>query len=396
MNNKQDNSIQRLDYLKKIYFFNSMSENALIKILHLCNEISYEKDSILFLEGVSGDSFFVVLEGELEIWKRYGTNESVLLGECGPGHPLGEMALIDECPRSATVRARTTVRLLEIQAADFNNLLLTDTSICVSVLRSVTKMVRRSNEAHMSDLDRQNKELGQAYSELQALQDELVSRERLSVLGRFSSLILHDIKNPLSALKTRVELLNQNKDNLEYFDQAINKIQADISRMEHLTGEFLDYSRGEIRLNMSVCSLDKLLERLRDTISIKTEAAGLTFQINNSVIQPLILDEERMLRALINACENACKAMTLGGTLTVNSFIHEESLCFDVIDSGVGIPADILEHIFDPFFSVSSAGGTGLGMVIIKSIVEAHKGSVSVISTEGEGTRLSIILPLLV
>ncbi len=382
-----------LDYLRNIYFFNSMPEDALVKIRDLCTERRFEKDDILFFEDMPGDSFFIVSEGELEVWKRYGQSDSVLLSVIGPGHALGEMALIDERPRSATVRVRSPVRAYAIQASDFTSLMLTDAAICVSLLRAVTMMVRRSNDAHILDLDRQNRELSRAYTELQALQDELVSRERLSVIGKFSSLILHDIRNPLSALKSRIELLRQNWQDRAYFDESLTKINADISRMEMLAAEFLDYARGDIRLNMSISSIDDLLGRFSESMSQRLEKAAVALTLCNEVSRPVILDTDRILRVLINAGENACKAMPSGGKLTITVRVEGEKLIIVVRDTGCGMSPEVLAHIFEPFFTCS-AGGTGLGMIIIKSIVDAHHGEVTVDSKEGVGTVVSIFLPL--
>jgi signal transduction histidine kinase len=385
---------KKIEYLRNIYFFHEMPDSALMKIHALCSEKTYEQDAVLFFEDMPGDKFFVILEGELEIWKRFGQPDALLLSVCEAGQPVGEMALIDNHPRSATVRARTPVRVYVIQADDFNNLLKTENSICVILLQSVTMMVRRSNESHVADLDRQNRALAQAYTELKAAQDELVNRERLSVVGRFSSLILHDIRNPLSALKSRVEMLKINYSDREYFDQAIEKINSDISRMESLTAEFLDYARGDIRLQMSICNLDKLFERFRDIMSLKIGSSGITLQIDNQVSKPVILDEERILRVLINAGENACKAMSSGGMLTVRSSRDEKNIYIDIVDTGAGMTADMLAKIFTPFYSATS-GGVGLGMIIIKNIIDAHHGKVVVSSVPGSGTTVSISLPVL-
>lgn len=391
MNDIEDS--KRIEFLKNIYFYHTMSDEALHKILALCTEKSYEKGSVLFFEDMPGDCFFVILEGELEIWKRYGQTDQILLGISGMGQPIGEMALIDDRPRSATVRSRTAVKLLVIQAEDFNNLLITENSICVTLLRSVTMMVRRSNHAHIADLDRQNRELAKAYSDLKTAQDELLSRERLSVIGRFSSLILHDIRNPLSALKSRIGLLHLNYKDPEYFEQAITKINSDISRMELLAAEFLDYARGEIRLQMSICKIDVLFERFSDAIAMKAEKQEVKVCISNTIEKPVVLDEDRILRALINAGENAIKAMPSGGTLTVNSFLVRDRMVIEVSDTGTGMSPEILAHIFEPFYSSSAAGGTGLGMLIIKSIVDAHEGTIEIFSEKGLGTRVRIDLP---
>lgn len=386
---------RKTELLRNIYFFHSIPEDGLLKIVSIGAEKSYEKGTVVFFEDMPGDFFFVILDGEVEIWKRYGQSDEILLGVSGAGQPVGEMALIDERPRSATVKARTNVNVLVIAAVDFKNLLLTENSICVTLLRASTMMVRRSNESHIADLDRQNRELSRANAELKAAQDELVNRERLSVVGRFSSLILHDIRNPLSALKSRVELLKQNYRERAYFEEAIEKINNDITRMEMLAAEFLDYARGEIRLQMSICDFRILFDRLRDSVSPKIEQRGIILHIENLVERPVILDENRMLRVLINASENAFKAMPSGGTLSIVARRDPEFVTLEISDTGTGMSPDVLSHVFEPFFSASSSGGTGLGMIIIKSIIDAHNGTVSVSSTEGKGTCLKLVIPAL-
>ncbi len=382
-----------IDFLKGIYFFQGLPEPSLRSILNLGEEISYEPGAVIFREGEPGDSFVVVLEGELEVWKRFGTPEGVLLGVSGVGQTVGEMSLIDDCPRSATVRSRLGSRVLSIKAGDFFALISTDAEICVPLLRSVTMMVRRSNESHIADLDRQNRELAAAYAELQALQEELVSRERLSAIGRFSSLILHDIRNPLSALKSRVELLRLQREDSAAFAQSIDRINGEISRIENLAAEFLDYARGEIRLSMSVCDLSRLFDRFREGMEARLASAGVSLELAVSVPGPAILDEGRMLRVLVNAAENAIKAMEPGGVLTVSARAEDGILVVKVRDTGCGMGPEISARIFEPFFSASRLGGTGLGMFIIKSVVEAHRGEVSVESAEGKGTTLTIRLP---
>lgn len=391
---KVDGQDQKIDYLKNIYFFHAMPIASLEKIVDLCTERSYDAGSVLFFEDMPGDCFFIVLSGEVEIWKRYGQTDSILLGVSGPGQPVGEMALIDNRPRSATVRARTRLQTLVVQANDFNDLLASDNSICVTLLKAVTMMVRKSNEAHISDLDRQNRELARANTDLRDAQDELLNRERLSVLGKFSSLILHDIRNPLAALRSRLELLKVNHDTPGYFEQALQKIEGDISRMDTLAAEFLDYARGDIRLNVSISTVERLFERFRDVMVLKNSTVLPRLELICNVDKPIIIDEERMLRALINAGENACKAMNDNGILTLRADVDGPDFLLTISDTGVGMPPEVLEHIFEPFYSSSGAGGTGLGMIIIKNIVEAHHGTVWVTSEVGKGTTVHIKLPV--
>jgi len=383
-----------IDFLKNIYFFHSMPDSSLQKICKLCNEVIFPENTVLFNENTPGNCFYIILEGELEIWKHFGLPDELLLGVSKVGQAVGEMALIDSQPRSATVRTRNQARLLVLEASIFNALLLTDINICATLLRSVTLMVRKSNEAHIADLDRQNKVLERANVDLKAAQDELINRERLSVLGRFSSLILHDIRNPLSAIKSRIEIIMLSGKDFPGFEQNIKKINRDISRMEMISAEFLDYARGDIRLNLIISDIGRLFERLKDSISVRAERSSVRLFFHNSVMSQVIVDEDRLLRVLINAGENACKAMPVGGDLTFSAFLDRQKLIFEITDTGEGMSPEVLSHIFEPFYSSSSAGGTGLGMIIIKSIIDAHQGTLEVFSEEGKGTRLFISLPL--
>ncbi len=106
-----------------------------------------------------------------------------------------------------------------------------------------------------------------------------------------------------------------------------------------------------------------------------------------------MFDTERIMRVLQNLAENARKAMGKEGTLEIKGYEEEGNLILEVEDTGEGMEPEVLEHIFEPFYSSSKSGGTGLGMVIVKSIVEAHDGAIDIASTPGEGTRVRIAIP---
>lgn len=160
--------------------------------------------------------------------------------------------------------------------------------------------------------------------------------------------------------------------------------------MEMLAAEFLDYARGEIRLQMSVCELDLFFENFREIISVKLQSSRIELTIVNHIEKLVIIDKDRMLRVLINAAENSCKAMPSGGHLAITASRQQQKLLFEISDTGMGMSPEVLNHIFEPFYSSSIGGGTGLGMIIIKSVVEAHHGNVSIRSTVGIGTTLRL------
>jgi len=164
-------------------------------------------------------------------------------------------------------------------------------------------------------------------------------------------------------------------------------------RLNRLANELLDYSRGEIRLDVRVVPLDHLFGLVEESMRERLSARGVTFTMNNGVTRPVLLDEERMGRVLINLCDNARKAMTRGDTLTMTATIEGSEVVITVRDTGRGMSEDIVRHIFEPFYSSSPDGGTGLGMVIVKNVVEAHRGSITVESTPEVGTEIALRLP---
>jgi signal transduction histidine kinase len=381
-------------FLRSAYFFQDLTDAEIQTIAELSREESYTAGDVIFRETSRADKFYIVLDGKVEVWKDYDSIHRDILAVHGEGHLFGEMALIDDLPRSATIVARTGVRVLFLYRDDFIRVLRTNANVALSLLRSLSAMVRKSNDTFIEDLRSRNLELEEANRQLREAQEELLRAERLSNLGKFSSLILHDIRNPISIVKSYGEMLLMSADDPEKRDLYARNIIREAERLNFIASELLDYSRGEIRLNMSIVTMGDFLEKLRRYLSDRFASRNLRIVFHSTVTAPVIFDEERMLRVLINLSDNARKAMSPGGTLTVDVGHSNDLLTFAVRDTGEGMPPEILKRIFEPFFSSSRDGGTGLGMVIVKNIVEAHHGSLDVESGKGTGTVVHIRLPL--
>jgi signal transduction histidine kinase len=165
--------------------------------------------------------------------------------------------------------------------------------------------------------------------------------------------------------------------------------------MERLASEFLDYSRGEVRLDMAVTTPGEILRQVEASLRERLAGGRIRVKAKVDYDEPVILDSERVLRALYNVADNARKAMaTKGSLLSLRAYREGEQLIFEVADSGEGMSPDVLAHVFEPFYSASGQGGTGLGMLIVKNIVEAHRGTVRLGSKPGVGTRVLLAFPL--
>jgi signal transduction histidine kinase len=381
--------------LTRAPFFKKLSDEEIRLVAECCSEELHELGEIIFVEGAVADRFYIVIDGRVEVWKNYGDPKPDLLATLESGRFFGEMALIDELPRSATVVAKERTRLLSLYRDDFRRLISERSSVALSVMTSISNMVRSSNEAYVDDLRKRNAELEAANAELKKAQAEGLRSERLSTLGKFSSLILHDIRNPLSVLKGQLELMKMRLDEPEKLSSHIASSLAEVSRLERLANEFLDYSRGEVRLDMTITKPSLLFDKVKSEMAKSFAKSGISIEKSIAYDESVILDEERVFRALVNVADNARKAMAKkGGKLTLKSYREGDALVLETLDRGEGMPADVLERVFEPFYSASGQGGTGLGMLIVKNIVEAHGGSVRLGSKPGVGTRVLLSFPL--
>jgi signal transduction histidine kinase len=382
------------DLLKQVYFFASLTDNEVKKIANVCHKESVPTGGIVFLEGSSADKFYIVVSGAVEVWKDYNKANAEMLAVHGPGHLFGEMALIDDKPRSASIVAGAPTVLLFIRRNDFHRIIKENALIGLSIMRSISEMVRKSNETFVDGLREQNIELERAYKELKETQEELIRAEKLSAVGKFSSLILHDIRNPLSILRGYAEMVLLHPSDTARVKRNVEKIINEADRINKIASELLDYARGEIRLNISVIDMEEFINQFVETMTDKFNTLKIEIKTDLKFKGKILLDKERMNRVFFNLATNSAKAMPKGGLFTIRSYEKDHYLYFDVADSGEGMNEETVKKIFEPFFSVSKSGGTGLGMSIVKSIIEAHEGVLTVKSKEFEGTTFTIALPI--
>jgi len=389
----------RFPFLRGATLFKGLTDDEIRLVSASCDEEVRGPGDVIFVEGSAADRFFIVMEGLVEVWRNYREPKPTFLAVHGPGRFFGEMALIDELPRSATVVAKEKSRLLYLNRGEFRKLIAEHSSIALSVMTGISSMVRHSNDIYVQGLRKRNAELEQAYAQLESAQSDLLRSERLSTLGRFSSLILHDIRNPLSILKGQLQLMqlkfSEGACETEKLKRHVASCLTEVVRLERLASEFLDYSRGEIRLDMAVTRPSELFSRVEEALADRLGVSGIRMEKDASYDEHIILDAERAFRALLNVTDNARKAMAgKGGTIVLKSYLESGCIVLETVDSGEGMSQEALSHVFEPFYSASSQGGTGLGMLIVKNIVEAHGGKVRIGSKPGVGTRVLLYFPL--
>ena len=129
---------------------------------------------------------------------------------------------------------------------------------------------------------------------------------------------------------------------------------------------------------MAIVNLDEFFQHIVESIEEKFSALNISIEREIEFAGPILFDHQRMYRVFMNLADNARKAMPSGGTFTIAVAKNEKTVSFDVSDTGVGMSSEVQRKMFEPFFSHSDRGGTGLWMSIVKSVVEAHHGTLSV------------------
>ena len=360
------------EFLRDVYFFKDLSDEDIFYISQYAKIENYGSRSIVFREGDPAEKFYVVLSGDVEIWKGYDTADAVKLTVQGRGHIFGEMALVDDLDRSATILTSSPCEFITFTHRDFEHIMKERTSVTLSILRSLSYMVRTSNELVIQNLREQNKQLQQAYHDLKETQHELLRAERFSNMGKFASFILHDLRNPIAVIRGYAEMINMDVEESSSLAEYSSKIMFEADHVTRFANEILDYSRGEIRLNYVLVTIDGLFQKARSYLQDSFNKKQINLIFENLCTTPAVMDEERILRALINIADNGRKATESGGFVKFKAYAQGSELIISIQDNGEGMSEEVRQRVFEPFYSSSKKGGpikAGLSLSQKKKLV---------------------------
>jgi K+-sensing histidine kinase KdpD len=246
---------------------------------------------------------------------------------------------------------------------------------------------------------KQDEEYIEAYSvhaaislENASLARQMVQDERLSAVGRMASTIIHDIKNPMSTIRLYAQILKTKSGNEEASMMA-DQIMMQIDRFVSMAQQILDFSKGVSDLQLQEIEIGEILG---ETITfLERDFAKRRIEIEKSIeyTGKFILDLDKMTRVFYNIAGNAADAMPTGGVLQVRTYKDSDVLNIEFVDNGIGMTDIVKAKIFEPFFTSGKKHGTGLGMAIVKKIIDDHKGKIEIDSEPGKGTTMRIKLP---
>jgi signal transduction histidine kinase len=231
---------------------------------------------------------------------------------------------------------------------------------------------------------------------IERFQREASLRDRLSALGRLSTVIAHEVRNPLMIIKSSLRALAKPSAPPEDVREAAADIDHEVARLNRIVDDVLDFARPA-RLEYSQTDVNALLSDAAASVMSAGAPAGVTPLLEEDLPQ-ILADGERLHTVLVNIIANALHAVaarTDGAQVPVIArtlLLPGGGVAIEVEDRGVGIGPDDLPHVFEPYFTTKRTG-TGLGLAIAKNIVDSHGGVISAAAVTGGGTRIRIELP---
>jgi two-component system sensor histidine kinase HydH len=229
-------------------------------------------------------------------------------------------------------------------------------------------------------------------AELLTSQERLVRSERFAAIGEAAAYVSHEIKNPLMVIGGLARQVEK-KEGEPPLKEKLHIIQSEVQRLENFLGDLRDFTRPatpvmhKMNINEVIHDVDTLMKE-----EAKNRGINLVEQLDPQ-LPTLTADPNQMKQVVLNLVKNAFEAMESGGRVVLASGTEDNQVWFSVKDTGDGMPPDVLEKIFNPFFTTKKKG-TGLGLAVINKIVNDHHGSVSVQSLPDQGTTFRISLPV--
>lgn len=240
-------------------------------------------------------------------------------------------------------------------------------------------------------------DLRRSYDELERTQQALVERERLAAIGELAARVAHEVRNPLAVIWNSLVSLRRLVQPSGDVGLLLDIVREESVRLNEIVGDLLDFARPQAPV-LREASLESLVTGAQDSVRATGLPSGVELSWEPECSLPTVLvDARAMHQALVNLLTNAIRAMPSGGRVTVCAGVERdgaaERVWLDVTDEGCGIPADIVAQVFQPFFT-TRAMGTGLGLAVVKRVVEAHAGTIVVARSSDQGTTMRVTLPI--
>ncbi len=371
--------------------FPGITPSELAELISRCKINSYPAGTILCHEDRIERTFYMIVEGEAEVSKVVNNTERRMFKTLTVGDFFGEMALIHNAPRAVTVAARTTLVVLELDEAGFEQVLQHSSSVALAMVREISGRLRQNDEMAVEDLRMRAGELADTYQKL--AEQELARRE-------FLSSVAHELRTPLMAASGYLQILQKGFLTGDKLIEAINTVSRNVSQIVDLVNDVLFLQEIELVLPefqpVDIMSVARLVMN-RYAEKAKHRSISVTFKGDQHPPQ-VAGDSKSLERAFVSLLDNAIKFSPRGGDVEICFTPRELDLVISIVDHGIGISPTALPHVFDRFYHLDESGdelfgGLGIGLSIAKQVIQQHNGKITVESTLGRGSAFTVTLP---
>jgi signal transduction histidine kinase len=352
--------------------------------------VDYPAGTVLCREGNQESRFYILLDGKVDVTKTINKVEERKLKVLESGDFFGEMAIMHDAPRAATVTAASAVTVLEIDKENFDRVIQRSSAIAVAMVREISHRLRENDEMAVEDLRMRANELALAYQKL--AEQELARRE-------FVTNVAHELRTPLMAAGGFLQLLQMGAITPDKLPATIDTVARNIQQITTLVNDILFLQEMDLILpKFQPVNMNALAHGVAEKYQEKAAANLLTIQVETAANLPNVSGDSRSLeRALMALVDNAIKFSPDGGQVRIKLREEDNHVVVDVQDQGMGIDAERIPHVFDRFFHLETDGGNmfrgiGLGLAITNQVIKQHNGRLSVQSQPGKGSTFTVRL----
>lgn len=258
------------------------------------------------------------------------------------------------------------------------------------VIGSVTGWLGDQKRRESERAERINSELQTAYAELRETVGQLLQAERLSSLAEIASGVVHEVRNPLGAIKGAVEILEDELAPDSPRREFAHIAKTEVERIDKLVQEFFHFARPPKLVKTNV-NVNELVQSVGKFYGQQAAAQNVSIEEDlTDDLPPMAMDSEQIKQVLLNLTINAIQMMPDGGELFFKTFQDDKTVTIEVEDTGGGVPPNVVGRIFDPFFTTKDKG-SGLGLSVAHKIVAQHDGNLLAENTQ-RGASFKIVL----
>ena len=351
---------------------------------------SYPPGVVLCHENALENTFYLLLGGSVDVTKVINEREERHLKVLETGDFFGEMALIHNAPRAATVKTREEALVLEIQREAFEKALKHSSSVSLAMVREISNRLRQNDEMAIEDLRLRAGELARAYQRL--AEQELARRE-------FLTSVAHELRTPLMTANGYLELIQAGLVKGQDVATAIETVARNVQQINALVNDILFLQELDLILpKFEPVDMQKIAEKVIERYAFRARQNNCTLRLEaDPNLPPVSGDAQSLERALTALVDNAIKFSPEGGQVDIRAAVVDGWVKVSVRDQGIGIDEETRLHIFDRFYHLDRIGdqlfsGIGLGLAITRQVIQQHNGSLELESEPGRGSAFTMSL----